>query len=243
MAAMTDISVDRSSPVPLYYQLAQQLQRLIERGDLAVGTRLWNEADLAGRLGLSRPTVRQAVQHLVHAGMLERRRGVGTHITARRLRRPVQLSSLHDDLLESGRRPRTQTLDMSTVPASATVAERVGGVPGEEVVRIERLRFADDEPLALLVNYLPAGLVEVSANELEHVGLYERLRTAGLKPASAHQTIGACRATARVSRLLGEPRGAPLLTMTRTTRDPRGRVLEYGSHRYRASLYTFEIDL
>ncbi|MFD7512815.1 GntR family transcriptional regulator, partial [Streptomyces sp. NPDC059853] len=97
-------SIDRGSPVPLYFQLSQQLEAAIEHGELLPGTLLGNEIDLAGRLGLSRPTVRQAIQVLVDKGLLVRRRGVGTQVVHSRVRRPLELSSLYDDLESAGQR-------------------------------------------------------------------------------------------------------------------------------------------
>src|SRR3954451_4511560 len=105
-----DFALDRSSPVPLYYQLAQQLEGAIEHGRLAPGSLLGNEIELAGRLGLSRPTVRQAIQSLVDKGLLVRRRGVGTQVVHSQVKRPLELSSLFDDLQAAGQSPATQVL-------------------------------------------------------------------------------------------------------------------------------------
>src|ERR1700712_4931214 len=100
------VEVDRSSPVPLYFQVATRLQELIEKGEIGVGDRIENEVDLAERLGVSRPTTRRAIQSLVERGMLVPRRGVGTQVVHPKVRRPVELSSLYDDLLSSARTPR-----------------------------------------------------------------------------------------------------------------------------------------
>src|SRR6266487_5116041 len=83
------IAVDRASPVPLYYQVAQELERAIESGELVPGSRLENEIVLAQQLGLSRPTVRRAIEYLVERGMLVRRRGVGTQVVLPRVRRAI----------------------------------------------------------------------------------------------------------------------------------------------------------
>lgn len=105
-ATALGLGVDRSSPVPLHYQLAQQLEAAIADGRLAAGGLLGNEIELAARLGLSRPTVRQAIQSLVDKGLLVRRRGVGTQVLHSKVRRPLELSSLYDDLEAAGRHPR-----------------------------------------------------------------------------------------------------------------------------------------
>jgi DNA-binding transcriptional regulator YhcF (GntR family) len=115
------IPVDRTSPVPLYFQVAQHLERAIAGGELAPGTRLENEIMLADQLGLSRPTMRRAIQYLVDRGLLVRKRGVGTQVVQSKVRRPVVLTSLYDDLDKSGQRTRSRTPSGSpTAPTSTT---------------------------------------------------------------------------------------------------------------------------
>src|SRR5215212_8761174 len=108
---LPDVVVNRSSPVPLYFQVAEQLERAIFDGMLAPGDRIANEVALADQLGLSRPTMRQAIQLLVDKGMLVRKRGVGTQVVNAPIRRTVELTSLYDDLKRSGRQAETQVLD------------------------------------------------------------------------------------------------------------------------------------
>ncbi|MEV0414343.1 GntR family transcriptional regulator [Streptomyces sp. NPDC050448] len=237
------ISIDRSSPVPLYFQVAVRLEELISGGELPAGSRLENEVALAGDLGLSRPTMRQAIQHLVDKGLLVRKRGVGTQVVHSRVRRQVELTSLHDDLLRADRHPRTEVLSMERVPASDEVAAALRLPQGTEVVALERLRYADGEPLALLRNHVPAELCRFTADDLADRGLYELLRAAGTRLSLADQSITARRASSAEGRLLAEVRGAPLLAMRRTAYDSDGRPVEYGDHLYRASLYSFEITL
>jgi DNA-binding GntR family transcriptional regulator len=237
------LTVDRSSPVPLYFQVAQQLEQAIETGHLEPGSRLGNEIELAGRLGLSRPTVRQAIQSLVDKGLLVRRRGVGTQVVHSQVKRPLELTSLYDDLLAAGQRPATEVIGSATGPASATVAAALGVAEGAQVRTLERLRSAHGEPIARLVNHLPADLMELATADLEATGLYRLMRSAGITLHSARQTVGARAATAAEGALLGEAAGAPLLTMERVTFDDRGQVVEYGTHVYRAARYSFEFQL
>lgn len=237
------ITIDRKSPVPLYFQFAQQLQDLIESGELPPGTKLSNEVAMAGQFGLSRPTMRQAMQHLVDKGLLARKRGVGTQVVTNRIRRQVEFSSLYEDLERDDRRPRTDVLSLETVPADAEIAAALRVDEGAPVLAVQRLRFADDQPIALMDNHLPAGLVELTGEALADAGLYQLLRQAGVGLSSAVQTIGARRATAAEAKLLGETRGATLLTMTRTAFDGAGRPVEFGRHVYRASRYSFEMTV
>src|SRR6266545_6301992 len=120
----TSIAVDRTSPVPLYYQVAQQLEQVIQSGELAPGTRLNNELVLADQLGVSRPTLRRAMEYLVDRGYLVRKRGIGTQVVHPKLRRPVELTSLYDDLTVSGKDPRTSVLSLKILPATDAVADR-----------------------------------------------------------------------------------------------------------------------
>ncbi|MEU0442081.1 MULTISPECIES: GntR family transcriptional regulator [unclassified Streptomyces] len=236
-------ALDRASPVPLYHQLAQQLEAAIDGGVLAPGDLLGNEVDLSGRLGLSRPTVRQAIQSLVDKGLLVRRRGVGTQVVHSRVRRPLELSSLYDDLEAAGQSPTTDVLRLETVPAPAEAAAALGLPEGDPVTVLERLRRTHGRPVAHLCNYLPASLLDLDRARLESTGLYRMVRAAGITLHSAHQTIGARCATEREAALLDETPGAALLTMTRTAYDDTGRAVEYGTHIYRASLYAFDFRL
>lgn len=237
------ITIDRGSPVPLYFQFAQQLQKLIETGVLPPGTRLSNEVALADQFGLSRPTMRQAMQHLVDKGLLARKRGVGTQVVTNRIRRQIEFTSLYDDLAREERRPRTEVLSIATVPADADVAAALRLDEGAEVLAMERLRFADDEPIALMRNHLPVGLIELTSESLVEAGLYQLLRQSGIGLSTARQSIGARRATAAEAELLDEGRGATLLTMNRTAYDASGKPVEYGAHVYRASRYSFEMTV
>lgn len=242
-SAPLELEVDRSSPVPLYYQLAQQLEGAIEHGRLAPGSLLGNEIELAGRLGLSRPTVRQAIQSLVDKGLLVRRRGVGTQVVHSQVKRPLELSSLFDDLQAAGQSPATRVLRNDAVPASAEVAAALGIAEGGEVRVLHRLRFTHGEPMAHMCNYLPPGLIDLDTARLESTGLYRMMRAAGITLHSARQSVGARSATEEEGELLGEEPGAALLTMSRTTYDDTGRAVEYGTHIYRASRYAFEFQL
>jgi len=235
--------LDRSSPVPLYFQVAQHLEQAIEAGQVPPGTRLDNEVELAGQLGLSRPTLRRAMEYLVDKGLLVRRRGVGTRVVQRKVRRPLELTSLYDDLAGSGQEPATEVLSNELVPASAEVADALSVLEGEIVIRLIRLRSAAGQPIAQLSNYLPAELPGLTTSALEDRGLYQLMRAAGVQPHAAIQSIGARIATPAEARILGESRGAAVLTMQRLTFDDNGQPVEFGTHIYAASRYSFELSL
>src|SRR5580698_5726724 len=135
------IQVDRNSPVPLYFQVAQCLEHMIESGDLATGTRLENETGLADRFGLSRATMRKAIEYLVDRGLLVRKRGVGTQVVHAKVRRQVELTSLYEDLAKTGRKPGTRVLSFGIEPVPDPVARELNLAEGTAVYAFERLRY------------------------------------------------------------------------------------------------------
>lgn len=237
------IRLDRSSPVPLYFQVSSQLEQAIQSGELPPGFRLQNEIALADRYGLSRPTMRRAIQELVDKGLLVRKRGVGTQVVNGRVRRKVELTSLYDDLAKSGQRPTSKVLHLAVEPAPDDVATELGVKAGSPVVHLQRLRLAAGKPLAIMQNWLPEDLAVVAESDLAAHGLYELMRGQGVHMVVARQQIGARGATKEEARLLRLRAGAPLLTMQRATFDDVGRAVEWGSHAYRAESYSFEVTL
>ena len=221
-----DIAIDRTNEVPLYSQIAEALAALILDGTLTPGTRIEDEVSMARRLEVSRPTTRQALQRLVDRGLISRRRGAGTVVTSPHVRRPMELSSLLADLTRGGHTVSTTITDYSTHPADEEEAERLEIEPGTNVTRIRRMRCADGEPIALMDNLLPTAIAP--AHE---------------EPTTATQAIGARNATTDEAKALDEKRRAALLTVTRTAYDSSGAVIEYGTHVYRASRYSFETTL
>jgi GntR family transcriptional regulator len=234
------VTIDRSSPVPLYHQLAEQLTQSISDGVLVPGDAFENEIALSERLQLSRPTVRRAIQELVDKGLLVRRRGLGTTVANRKVHRHFKLSSLYDDLAQEGREPRTEVLTFETVE-SPVAAEGLDLPPGTPLLSVVRLRFAGDTPLALMHNWLPPSLSGVTREELETDGLYAVLRSRGVRPVVAQQSIGARMPTAFERRHLQMSGSSPVLTMTRMAFDADGNPVEYGDHSYRASDYSIDV--
>ena len=235
-------ALDRSSPVPLYYQLAQALESAIDRGDPAAGSHLDDELTLSRELGISRPTVRRAIAYLAGKGMLIRRRGIGTLVVPVRVKRPVDLSSLYDDLAESGQMPTTRVLTFETVQVPQDVARAMKIEPDAWVHHFTRLRMVGDQPIALMENFV-AGHVPLDRGELERSGFYRILRAVGIHLQIASQTIGARQAGDEEARLLEIRRHMPVLTMHRVSYDSSGRAIELGSHVYPADRYSFEVSL
>ncbi len=243
MAKQISVRIDRGSPVPLYHQVAEQLTEAISSGSLQPGDPFENEVALADRLGLSRPTVRRAIQELVGQGLLLRRRGLGTTVANRQIHRRAELTSLYDDLLRGGGgAPRTTVLSFETVQDEC--ASTAMGLPVETpLLAIVRLRHAGELPLAVLRNWLPPQHADFAVGELEATGLYALLRERGIRPVVAHQRIGARPPTREERRHLGLRAAEPVLTMTRSAFDAVGTPVEYGDHCYRAQDYAIDVTV
>ncbi|QBI21961.1 GntR family transcriptional regulator [Egibacter rhizosphaerae] len=238
-----NLRLDHGSPVPLYHQAAVAIEQLIVDGGLPPGAKLESEVELAERLGISRPTMRAALKELVDKGMLVRRRGVGTVVAAVPITRPLALTSLHDDLAQSGRTPTTRVLGLERTPCPAEAREPLGLSEEDEVVDMWRVRYADDRAIALMHNVLPGDLVELGATQLEHTSLYRLLRDAGVELHAATQRLGATAADSEQADRLMIERGNPLVAVTRTTYDTMARPIEYARLLYPADSYEVEMTL
>lgn len=238
------VSLNRNSPIPLYHQLALSIEAAINTGELAPGDRLENEMAMTARLGLSRPTTRQAIHELVKKGMLVRKRGVGTQVVESRFRRDERLSSLNEDLAKAGRTPSTVLLSYQVGEIEPDV---VAAVDGEHLTsgvftKIRRLRSSDGVPLAILTNYIPE---HFSINEVEVIerGLYACLNSLGARIKIAHQRISSRLLTVEEAGLLDEPTPAACLAVERLTYDDVGQLVEIGRHIYPASRYSIHTTL
>ncbi|GAA1527017.1 GntR family transcriptional regulator [Kribbella lupini] len=240
MAALP-IQIDRTSPVPLYHQLAEQLTAAITDGVLRPGDPFENEIAMSDRLSLSRPTVRRAISELVNKGLLVRRRGIGTTVANQMVHRKAELTSLYDDLEREGRTPRTEVLSLNCAAHDDRAAEALGLPPGTPLVAIVRLRYAGDVPLAIMRNWLPPAMNDLTQEQLTTEGLYAVLRARGIRPTVARQRIGARNASAEERRTLHMSKAEPLVTMTRSAYDADGSAVEFGDHCYRADQYSVEV--
>lgn len=237
-----DVVLDRHRPEPLHAQIAQPLIQLIESGQLEAGTRLEDEITMAQRLDVSRPTARKALATLVNLGLIVRRRGAGTEVAPKQIRRPSRLSGLFEELQQAGHQPSTTILSWSMEVATPSIARNLQLQPDAEVLAVRRLRFSDDRPIAILHNYVPATLAP-SERALEGGSLYGLMSDGGTQLAHATQRLGARAATAEEARLLNEPIGAALLTMQRTAYDSKHRPVDFGLHVFRGTLYTYEMNV
>jgi DNA-binding GntR family transcriptional regulator len=243
MALQIPVTIDRTSPVPLYHQLSQQLAAAIDDGVLKPGDPFENELSLAERLDLSRPTVRRAIVELVTRGLLVRRRGIGTTVAQEAIHRRNELTSLYDDLRETGRRPVTVVLEFEPAITDHRAAAIFGLPSDTPLVHLQRLRSVEEGPIAILHNWLPPQYADLDPEALATGSLYGLLRARGVVPAVGHQSIGARPAEPVERKLLQLDRHDPVLTMTRRAYDAAGRPVEFGDHCYRFDRHRFDLTV
>lgn len=238
---LSAVRMDHKSPTPLYMQLVQHIEQAVADGVLTTGDRIEGEPVLVERLGISRATVRHAVDQLVDRGVLMRKHGVGTQVVAPHLARRSGLISLFDELLDHGQKPSTSLVEASVRPAPHDVAEALQlDVPGDALF-LKRLRSTGGRPFAVMRNWLPVGMLSLTDFDPETEGLYEALRRVGVSPDVAHQSVGAEGASSEEGELLDLPVGAPVLTIVTTAYVDLGRPVEHGRHTYRPDLHRFEM--
>lgn len=243
MPTTLPVVVDRTSPVPLYHQLAEQWAQAIHSGTLKPGDPFENELALVARLRLSRPTIRKAMDELVRQGLLVRRRGIGTHVASLVVHRRDPLTPLFDALVSQGRHPRTDVLRLQGSRPDPEVAVAMGLDPDTPLTYLERLRWSDERPLVLLRSWLPPRFGDVAAEDFTARGLYDVLGDRGAKQAVARQRVAARLPTARERALLDLVRTDAVLAVTWISHDADGNALEYGQHTYRGDSFVLDNTL
>lgn len=235
--------LDRTGPIPLYFQVSTRLESAIRSGALPAGARLENEIAIAQRLGLSRPTVRRAIRELVDRGLLVRRRGIGTQVVPGGVGAHIDFTSLYEELESIHHKPSTHVISCAVITAPAIVAERLALKAGAKVLSMRRIRYVKQQAIAVLQNYVPEEYADITAEDLSQRGLYQILRSRGATIQVAKQKVGARRTQRDESRLLGIAARTPVLTLERVAFDNSGRPVDYGSHCYNPELYSFETTI
>jgi GntR family transcriptional regulator len=230
--------IDPTSPVPKYFQLREILLDLIEDAQLPVDAPIPSERELCQRFGLSRMTVRQAVDHLVTEGRLYRVPGKGTFVARPKIEMPLRLVSFTEDMRARGLEPGARDLDRHTTPANAHLARIFDVPPGTGVHVVERLRTADGEPMAVERSHIPVTVVPgLPDTPLSDASLYDVLETRfGIVFDAGEQTIEAGIADAADARLLDLARGSAVLLLQRRS-FMNGTCVELAVSTYRADRY------
>ena len=233
--------LDDSSAQPLYQQLQRALRDAIEKGVIAPEDALPPERDLAEMLGVSRITVRKAIDELAEEGLLVRKQGSGTFVSNRVEKNFAKLTSFSEDMRARGRDPRSVWLTKAAGTVTPEESLTLRSSPGTPVFRFHRIRYADDAPMALeYATVLATCLPSVEAVE---TSLYEALEKTGNRPVRALQRLRAVLFTAEQAKLLkAQERDAGLL-VARVGYLKDGRAVEFSQSYYRGDIYDFVAEL
>ncbi|HET7568294.1 MAG TPA: GntR family transcriptional regulator [Gaiellaceae bacterium] len=220
----------------------QQVLDLIER--LGVGTAIPSERQLSADLGVSRLTVRAALDDLAREGYLVRRRGSGTYVQQPKISQQLTMTSFSEDMRRRGMTPGSRTLSLTRQLAGARLGRFLHVSPGEEIVVVKRLRLADGVSMAIETLHVPSSVMPgVTAKELEG-SFYELLRDRyGVEIASGTQSIEPTVTNEEESQALGVPLHSPAFLFERVSRDAAGRTLEFVHSIYRGDRYRIVTEL
>jgi GntR family transcriptional regulator len=212
---------------------------------LGVGEAIPSERQLGIDLGVSRLTVRAALDELVREGYLVRRRGAGTFVAEPKVAKGININSFSDDMRERGMQPASRTLDLSVIPAGARLGRILHVSPAEPVVAVKRLRLADGEPMAIELLHVRQALVPgLSAGDLEQNSFYDLLATRyDLSIIGGSQTIEPTVTNDEESSALGVPLHSPALLFERVTQSASGDIVEFTSSTYRGDRYRLVTEL
>lgn len=240
-------SIDFDSNIPYYIQLVGLLKESIDKEDWQPGERIPSEPELCATYGVSRTVVRQALLELELEGLINRRKGKGTFVSARKINESLvqNLTGFYQDMIDRGLKPVTKVLVHEVQPASPKIAEHLGIEPGTDVFCIERLRYIEDIPITLVQTYIPYQLCpRLSEYDLSNKSLYSVLENEfGLVISHGRRTIEAVPAKQREAQLLMVEECDPLMLLNSVTYLEDGTPLEYYHAVHRGDRSRFEVEL
>lgn len=230
---------------PLHDQIRETIAEQIRSGVIPPGARLQSERDLADQMGVSRVTIRRALDALAEDGLVRATRGSGRFVSDAALAEPPNVLLSFTELgAERGLKASSRVLRTIVRPASFEEAEQFGVAPGADVFQLYRLRMLDEVAVALDATRVPLACApELPTVDFTRASLYAVLDAAGASLVRADYTTEAVAANADQARQLGVKPGSPLLLARTTSFDASDRVVELGETTYRSDRYRFRATL
>lgn len=239
--------VDKQIPIPLYYQLKQHIIKLIEDGVLQVGDMLPTENEFCEHLGISRPTIRQALKELVNEGFLVRHKSKGTFVAQPKIEARFfqKLESFNDEMRQKGLTPTTKVMLLEKTPGNESVSPKLYLPLSEPLIHLVRLRFADNEPVVYVETYLPynrfPALMDV---DFTSSSMYEQLeKLYGEHVNRVHREIEAVNSRRDEAELLQTKLGKAVCLVKTIAYTEADAPVEYSVARYRGDRNKFSVDL
>jgi GntR family transcriptional regulator len=237
--------LNTNSPIPLYFQLQEILRKKILRGQFKPGELIPTEKELQEKYGVSRITVRNAINGLVIENLLTKKQGRGTIVPLQPMLEDgnPKLQSFTEKMAKQGVKISSKVLDVLRIPATERITEHLRKNAGEEIIYLKRLRMVDEEPIALFENYICTS-TGVNENDDFNGSIYSLFEEKNdIKISCAERTIEAGIVRSEDAQLLGIAEGDPILIISYITYDSGNNPIEYAEGIYRADRYKYSIRL
>jgi len=230
--------------VPVYIQIHNEIRKEIESGKWAVGERIPSERQLSQDFDVSRMTLRQAIQTLVDEGILQRQVGSGTYVSSSKVQEKMSGTTSFTEITEGqGKKPSSKTVSYHVADPSISEIEKLKLNDGDQVLRMERIRYADNQPICFEVATLPIGIVNSLNKKDITSSLYKALEDkAGLKLGDATQTVSAILASEKIANFLNVKRGSAILRVRQVTTLDDDRPFEYVRSQYAGDRFEFYLE-
>jgi GntR family transcriptional regulator len=230
--------------LPIYIQIHNEIKRNIEANKWKIGDRIPSERELSTDFGVSRMTLRQAIQTLVDEGILERRVGSGTFVANQKVQEKMAgVTGFTDLMLAQGKVPSSKTISYHTMEPSLSEMEKLHITQDQAVLRMERIRYGDEVPICFEVATVPENIVEGLEKSEVTSSLYRTLeQKKGLQIGKAQQTVSAMLASERIAEYLNIKRGEAILRLRQITYLQDGRPFEYVRTQYVGDRFEFYLE-
>jgi len=240
-------SLNKNTPIPLYYQLKTILLEYIKEQQYDTVTPIPTEVEISKHFGVSRPTVRQAINELVVEGYLYRIKGKGTFISKPKIKQDflLQLDSFNSEMIKKGLCPSTKVLNINIIESDENVSAALKLPIGSQVIQLSRLRYANDEPIVFVVTYMPFELCKpILEKDLESNSLYKLLENeCGFIISKVTRSLEAILAGEFESNLLQIKQGATIQYFESIAYLSDGTAIEYSLAKYRGDRNKFTYEL
>ena len=240
------MSIDKNSLLPLYHQVEESIRQDIANRIYLPGQSIPTELELQEKFNVSRETVRKAVNNLVSAGLVEKRKGVGTFVTHPKIvHRIGHIYGSHEEILARGMIPSTIFIEKREIEPSESMRQEMALGNGATVIKVKRLRLVNEEPVAILSSYLPKDLVpDLARVKFKNNSLYKTLEEIyHLTLSEGDEIIEAGSIRNNDADLLQTRRRAPILVVRRLTYLDNARVIENLTALYRSDKFKYQVKL
>ena len=229
--------------LPAYIQIHDHIKKEIDEGKWEIGQRLPSERDLSETFAVSRMTLRQAITLLVEEGVLERRVGSGTYVASTRVQEKMRGTTSFTEIIKNqGKEPSSKLVSYRRTLPSKKEAEMLGLGVTENIIRMERVRYADQVPVLYEVAAVPEKFIK-SFNKAEVTShFFKTLQSHGYQIGKSQQTIYARLASEKIADYLQIQKGHPILGLTQISYFEDGTAFEFVQSQYVGDRFEFYLE-